>query len=72
MSAANACLCQHLGMGLGLIFKHHHRPVLTADADTDAAIPADNRCGYTLRLLHTSALFPTPYFKGPPGPFLLL
>ena len=31
-------------MGLGPIFKHHHRPALAADADTDA----DARCGYTL------------------------
>ena len=32
-------------MGLGLIFKRHHRPALA----TAAAADADTRCGYTLR-----------------------
>ena len=41
VAAANAGLWRHLGMGLGPIFKHHHRPALAADADA--------RCEYALR-----------------------
>ena len=47
-------------MGLGPIFKHHHRPALA----TDAAADADVRCGYTLTLFCMTFFL---YFKGKEG-----
>ena len=37
-------------MGLGPIFKHHHRPAGAADADAATAAAVDARCGYTLKV----------------------
>ena len=59
--AANAGLWWRLGMGLGLIFKRHHRPALAADAVTTA----DAQCGYTLRSRHTAELWYMLYFYRP-------
>ena len=41
----------HLGMGLGPIFKHHHRPALATDTATAAATaaPPTARCVYSLK-----------------------
>ena len=38
-------------MGLGPIFKHHHRRALY-DSDAATVAEADARCGYTLKFLH--------------------
>ena len=40
----------HLGMGLGSIFKRHHKPALANDADTDVAI----HCVYNLKYITPS------------------